>query len=64
MLFNVGIDARIKDNMRFGLSLRSQPLVKYNVDNAVSANFGICSDVRKAARKPFSRFIKYKTVFS
>lgn len=39
MLFNVGMDAQIKDNMRFGLEFEKSAFGKYNVDNAINANF-------------------------
>ncbi|WP_097469944.1 S6 family peptidase [Escherichia coli] len=39
MLFNVGMNAQIKDNMRFGLEFEESAFGKYNVDNAVNANF-------------------------
>ena len=36
---NVGMNAEIKDNMRFGLELEKSAFGKYNVDNAINANF-------------------------
>lgn len=39
MLFNVGMNAQIKDNMRFGLEFEKSTFGKYNVDNAINANF-------------------------
>ncbi|WNH00183.1 S6 family peptidase [Escherichia coli] len=39
MLFNVGMNAQIKDNMRFGLEFEKSAFGKYNVDNAINANF-------------------------
>ncbi|EIQ4656393.1 TPA: autotransporter outer membrane beta-barrel domain-containing protein [Escherichia coli] len=39
MLMTVGMNAEIKDNMRFGLELEKSALGKYNVDNAINANF-------------------------
>ncbi|EMX0619512.1 autotransporter outer membrane beta-barrel domain-containing protein [Escherichia coli] len=39
MLFNIGMNAQIKDNMRFGLEFEKSAFGKYNVDNAVNANF-------------------------
>ncbi|EJK7328142.1 autotransporter outer membrane beta-barrel domain-containing protein [Escherichia coli] len=39
MLFNVGMNAQIKDNMRFGLEFEKSVFGKYNVDNAVNVNF-------------------------
>ncbi|HAZ3610114.1 TPA: autotransporter outer membrane beta-barrel domain-containing protein [Escherichia coli] len=39
MLFNVGMNAQIKDNMRFGLEFEKSAFGKYNVDNAVNADF-------------------------
>ncbi|WP_122995999.1 autotransporter outer membrane beta-barrel domain-containing protein, partial [Escherichia coli] len=35
----VGMNAEIKDNMRFGLELEKSAFGKYNVDNAINANF-------------------------
>ncbi|CAD5747085.1 autotransporter outer membrane beta-barrel domain-containing protein [Escherichia coli] len=39
MLMNVGMNAEIKDNMRLGLELEKSAFGKYNVDNAINANF-------------------------
>ncbi|WP_230324196.1 S6 family peptidase [Citrobacter amalonaticus] len=39
MLFNVGMNAQIKDNMRFGLEFEKSTFGKYNVDNAINADF-------------------------
>lgn len=39
MLFNVGMNAQIEDNMRFGLEFEKSAFGKYNVDNAINANF-------------------------
>lgn len=39
MLFNVGMNAQIKDNMRFGLEFEKSVFGKYNVNNAINANF-------------------------
>ena len=39
MLFNVGMNVQIKDNMRFGLEFEKSAFGKYNVDNAINANF-------------------------
>ena len=39
MLFNVGMNAQIKDNTRFGLEFEKSAFGKYNVDNAINANF-------------------------
>ncbi|HEL8550880.1 TPA: autotransporter outer membrane beta-barrel domain-containing protein [Escherichia coli] len=39
MLMTVGMNAEIKDNMRFGLELEKSAFGKYNVDNAINANF-------------------------
>ncbi|EIM7615572.1 TPA: autotransporter outer membrane beta-barrel domain-containing protein [Salmonella enterica] len=39
MLFNVGMNAQVKDNMRFGLEFEKSAFGKYNVDNAINANF-------------------------
>ncbi len=41
MLFNVGMNAQIKDNMRFGLEFEKSAFGKYNVDNAINANFPV-----------------------
>ncbi|EGK3862187.1 autotransporter outer membrane beta-barrel domain-containing protein [Escherichia coli] len=39
MLMNVGLNAEIRDNVRFGLEFEKSAFGKYNVDNAVNANF-------------------------
>ncbi len=39
VLFNVGMNAQIKDNMRFGLEFEKSAFGKYNVDNAINTNF-------------------------
>lgn len=39
MLMSVGMNAEIKNNMRFGLELEKSAFGKYNVDNAINANF-------------------------
>ncbi|HDL7822267.1 TPA: autotransporter outer membrane beta-barrel domain-containing protein [Yersinia enterocolitica] len=39
MLFNVGMNVQIKDNMRFGLEFEKSAFGQYNVDNAINANF-------------------------
>ncbi|ELJ9861411.1 autotransporter outer membrane beta-barrel domain-containing protein [Escherichia coli] len=39
MLFNIGMNAQIKDNIRFGLELEKSAFGNYNVDNAINANF-------------------------
>lgn len=39
MLYNVGVNARIKDNVRFGIELEQSAFGKYNVDHAINANF-------------------------
>ena len=39
MLFNIGMNAQIRDNMRFGLEFEKSAFGKYNVDNAINANF-------------------------
>ncbi|HHH6764102.1 TPA: autotransporter outer membrane beta-barrel domain-containing protein [Escherichia coli] len=39
MLMNVGLNAEIRDNLRFGLEFEKSVFGKYNVDNAVNANF-------------------------
>ena len=38
-LMTLGMNAEIKDNMRFGLELEKSAFGKYNVDNAINANF-------------------------
>lgn len=38
MLYNVGINARLKDNMRFGVELEQSAFGKYNVDHVINAN--------------------------
>ncbi|HCQ3827187.1 TPA: autotransporter outer membrane beta-barrel domain-containing protein, partial [Escherichia coli] len=39
MLFNVGLNSQIKDNVRFGLEFEKSAFGKYNVDNVINANF-------------------------
>lgn len=39
MLYNVGLNAQMKDNMRLGLELEQSAFGKYNVDHAINANF-------------------------
>ncbi|MFQ6247206.1 S6 family peptidase [Yersinia enterocolitica] len=39
MLLNIGMNAQIKNNMRFGLEFEKSAFGKYNVDNAINANF-------------------------
>lgn len=39
MLLNVGMNAQIKDNVRFGLEFEKSAFGKYNVDNVINANF-------------------------
>lgn len=39
MLMTVGTNAEIKNNVRFGLELEKSAFGKYNVDNAINANF-------------------------
>ena len=39
MLMNVGLNAEIRDNLRFGLEFEKSAFGKYNVDNAVNATF-------------------------
>ncbi|WP_096309265.1 S6 family peptidase [Escherichia coli] len=39
MLMNVGLNAEIRDNARFGLEFEKSAFGKYNVDNAINANF-------------------------
>ncbi|ECB3225540.1 autotransporter outer membrane beta-barrel domain-containing protein [Salmonella enterica subsp. enterica serovar Kentucky] len=36
---NVGLNAEIRDNLRFGLEFEKSAFGKYNVDNAVNASF-------------------------
>ena len=38
MLMNVGLNAEIRDNLRFGLEFEKSAFGKYNVDNAINAN--------------------------
>ncbi|EPS5096340.1 autotransporter outer membrane beta-barrel domain-containing protein, partial [Escherichia coli] len=38
MLMSVGLNAEIRDNVRFGLEFEKSAFGKYNVDNAVNAN--------------------------
>ena len=38
MLMNVGLDARLKENTRVGLSIERAAFGKYNVDDAINAN--------------------------
>lgn len=38
MLYNVGINARLKDNIRFGVELEQSAFGKYNVDHVINAN--------------------------
>lgn len=38
MLANIGIDTRIKDNTRIGLTVEKSAFGKYNVDDAINAN--------------------------
>ncbi|HCY2330553.1 TPA: pertactin family autotransporter, partial [Escherichia coli] len=39
MLMNVGLNSEIRDNLRFGLEFEKSAFGKYNVDNAINANF-------------------------
>ncbi|CBG91787.1 autotransporter outer membrane beta-barrel domain-containing protein [Citrobacter rodentium] len=39
MLMNVGLNAEIHNNVRFGLEFEKSAFGKYNVDNAINANF-------------------------
>ncbi|EKY7020373.1 autotransporter outer membrane beta-barrel domain-containing protein [Escherichia coli] len=39
MLMSVGLNAEIRDNIRFGLEFEKSAFGKYNVDNAINANF-------------------------
>lgn len=39
MLMSVGLNAEVRDNIRFGLEFEKSAFGKYNVDNAVNANF-------------------------
>ncbi|ENR8025612.1 serine protease autotransporter toxin SigA, partial [Escherichia coli] len=39
ILMNVGLNAEIRDNLRFGLEFEKSAFGKYNVDNAINANF-------------------------
>lgn len=38
MLYNAGINARLKDNLRFGVELEQSAFGKYNVDHVINAN--------------------------
>ncbi|MDJ7444041.1 autotransporter outer membrane beta-barrel domain-containing protein [Salmonella enterica] len=38
MLYNVGVNARLKDNVRFGVELEQSAFGKYNVDHVINAN--------------------------
>ncbi|MBS4932041.1 MAG: autotransporter outer membrane beta-barrel domain-containing protein [Clostridiales bacterium] len=38
-LFNVGLNAQLKDNMHFGLELEKSAFGKYNIENSVNATF-------------------------
>lgn len=38
MLYNVGINARLKDNVRFGVELEQSAFGKYNIDHVINAN--------------------------
>ncbi|EBV5086513.1 autotransporter outer membrane beta-barrel domain-containing protein [Salmonella enterica subsp. enterica serovar Ball] len=39
MLYHVGLNAQVKDNMRVGLELEQSAFGKYNIDHAINANF-------------------------
>ncbi|EKJ5694310.1 autotransporter outer membrane beta-barrel domain-containing protein [Salmonella enterica] len=39
MLYSVGMNARMKDNIRFGLEVEQSAFGKYNTDHAINANF-------------------------
>lgn len=39
MLMNIGLNAEIKDNIRLSIELEKSAFGKYNVDNAINANF-------------------------
>ncbi|EIG4001241.1 autotransporter outer membrane beta-barrel domain-containing protein, partial [Escherichia coli] len=39
MLMSVGLNAEVRDNIRFGLEFEKSAFGKYNVDNAVNASF-------------------------
>ncbi|ECG8591600.1 autotransporter outer membrane beta-barrel domain-containing protein [Salmonella enterica subsp. salamae] len=39
MLYHVGLNAQVKNNMRFGLELEQSAFGKYNIDHAINANF-------------------------
>ncbi|BEH73253.1 autotransporter outer membrane beta-barrel domain-containing protein [Edwardsiella tarda] len=39
MLYNLGMNAEVKDNTRFGLTLERSAFGKYNIDHAINANF-------------------------
>ncbi|HAF2129661.1 TPA: autotransporter outer membrane beta-barrel domain-containing protein [Salmonella enterica] len=38
MLYNVGVNARLKDNVRFGVELEQSAFGKYNVDHVINVN--------------------------
>ncbi|WGE30887.1 S6 family peptidase (plasmid) [Edwardsiella tarda] len=39
MLYNLGINAKVQDNTRFGLELERSAFGKYNVDHVINVNF-------------------------
>ncbi|HAG0017319.1 TPA: autotransporter outer membrane beta-barrel domain-containing protein, partial [Salmonella enterica] len=39
MLYSVGLNAELKDNVRFGLEVEQSAFGKYNTDHAINANF-------------------------
>lgn len=53
MLMNVGLNAEIRDNLRFGLEFEKSAFGKYNVDNAINANFRYSSDNSPPRLRPF-----------
>ncbi|HDO5801215.1 TPA: autotransporter outer membrane beta-barrel domain-containing protein [Salmonella enterica subsp. enterica serovar Typhimurium] len=38
MLYNIGVNAQLKDNVRFGVELEQSAFGKYNVDHLINAN--------------------------
>ncbi|EDT1338842.1 TPA: autotransporter outer membrane beta-barrel domain-containing protein [Salmonella enterica] len=38
MLYNIGVNAQLNDNVRFGVELEQSAPGKYNVDHLINAN--------------------------
>ncbi|HFO5318974.1 TPA: autotransporter outer membrane beta-barrel domain-containing protein [Escherichia coli] len=60
MLMSVGLNAEVRDNIRFGLEFEKSAFGKNNVDNAVNANFRIHSDrilLKRGLMAPFFHFL-------